>query len=377
MTAESLYHDQAGAIRRRIERMVGSRESAEDLTHEAFLRLWRRAPDDLSREQGAAWLHRTAANLAIDELRRRRLRDHDLLDDSVADQIAADGAEALAVQDALGRLSPHERLLVMLRFQAGLSYGEIGAVLDIAGEAARKRVAQARRAFAAAYRGTLPRDRPLILLETRDDPTPYVAWLSREGADVRLVRPGAVESALAVADGVVIGGSVVDLHPTLYGETPRVPLITPDLKKDVRELRVLRAALEASLPFVGVCKGAQLLNVALGGSLYQDIGHDGAARLPHWRTRHEIATAPGTSARRILGSRAIVSSEHHQATRRMGRGLHGTARSADSINEIVEMPGERLVLGVQWHPERPRSDGDGRRIAAALVDAAASRGARR
>ena len=243
-------------------------------------------------------------------------------------------------------------------------------MLDISQEAARKRVAVARRAFAAAYRGTPARHRPLILLETRDDPTPYVAWLSREGADVRLIRPGAVEPSLATADGVVIGGSIVDLHPSLYGETPRVRLNAPNLRRDVRELRALRAALEASIPFVGICKGAQLLNVALGGTLYQDIGDDGAARLPHWGTRHEITTAPGSHAQRLLGNRTTVSSEHHQAPRRLGRGLRPTAHSSDSIHESVELPGKRMVLGLQWHPEHPRSDSDGRRIAEALIDAA-------
>jgi len=375
MTAETLYEQQSGTIRRRVERMVGSRETAEDLTQEAFLRFWRSAPSDLTHEQGAAWLHRTASNLALDELRRRRLRDHEALEESAAEAIAADGADALTVQEALARLSPHQRLLVLLRFQAGLSHAEIAAVLDISTEAARKRVTRARRAFAAAYHGTLPPARPLILLEAYDDPAPYVAWLSREGAEVRPFRPGALESQVAMAGGVVLGGSVVDLHPSLYGESPRVHLHTPNLERDARELRVLRAALQASVPLVGVCRGAQLLNIALGGSLYQDIGEDGVADLAHWGTRHRVATVPGTHTRRILGARATVWSEHHQAPRRVGRGLRPTSRSEDSVDESVELAGERLVLGVQWHPEHPESGRDGRRIAEALVDAATKRAA--
>ncbi len=372
MTAEALFDRHAGNITRRLQRMVGSREVAEELTQETFLRLWRQAPSGLSAEQGAAWLYRTAGNLAVDELRRRRLRDSEVLRDSEIAALAGDEDEGLAVREALARLTPHQRLLVLLRFQAGLSHREIGDLLEISAEAARKRVARARRAFAAAYRGT-PRAAPLILLETRDDPAPYRAWLERAGAEVRIVRPGAIEPQVALADGFVLGGSVIDVHPSLYRERPRVRLKTPDLSRDVRELRTMRAALEAGLPMVGVCRGHQLLNIALGGSLYQDIGEDGATPMPHWRTQHRIATRPDTPLRRILGRSATVSSEHHQAVREIGRGLRATSLSDDSLVESVELPGERLVLGLQWHPEHPESGVDGDRIAEALTGAAAGR----
>ena len=371
MTAETLFEQHSAGLTRRLERMLGSREVAEDLAQEAFLRLWRQGPAELSSEQQGAWLQRTASNLAIDELRRRKRRDHVELDESAIEAIAVDGAESIAVRDALERISAHERLCVLLRFQAGLSYGEIAETLAITPEAARKRVSRARRAFAAAYRGMQRADRPLVLLESRDDPSPYVRWLEREGAEVRLVRPGEVEPQLALADALVIGGSVVDVHPALYGEAPRVRLNTPDMDKDLRELRVTHAALEASLPFVGVCKGAQLMNVALGGSLYQDIEADGATRRSHWRTQHRVETRPGTLARRILGATAEISSEHHQAARRIGRGLRGTSRSDDSIFESLEPDGGRFALGLQWHPEHPESGRAGRRVAQALLAAAA------
>jgi len=376
MSAETIFQQHSPAIARRLERMLGSREVAEDLTQEAFLRLWQRAPAGLDAEAQAAWLQRTASNLALDEFRRRRVRDHDELEESAVAALAADGDEQLVVRETLDRLSAHQRLLILLRFQAGLSHAEIAETLAIAPEAARKRVERAREAFAAAYQGIRPREAPLLLLQTRDDPGPYVEWMRREGAEVRLVRPGAIEPQLAVADAVVIGGSVVDVHPALYREAPRVPLNAPDLEKDVRELAVTRAALEASLPMVGICKGLQLMNVALGGSLYQDINLDGATRRTHWRTQHPIETRPGTLARRVLGRGGEVSSEHHQAARRIGRGLRGSARSEDSIFETLELPG-RFALGMQWHPEHPESQRSGRRVAAALVDAAARRSSRR
>jgi putative glutamine amidotransferase len=196
-----------------------------------------------------------------------------------------------------------------------------------------------------------------------------VTWLEREGAEVRLVRPGPVEPQVALADAVVIGGSVIDVHPAVYGETPRAPLKSPDLRKDVQLLRLTRAALEASTPFVGICNGAQLMNIALGGSLYQDINLDGASSRSHWGVQHQIETRPGSLARRILGNRGVVSSEHHQAARRIGRGLRGSSRSDDSIFESLELPG-RFAIGTQWHPEHPESGRTGRRLAAALVEEA-------
>jgi putative glutamine amidotransferase len=376
MTAEVIYERHPASLINRLERMLGSRESAEDLTQEAFLRLWQRAPADLGAAEQGAWLQRTATNLALDELRRRRVRNHDPLEDEAVAALSGDGAEALSVREALTRLSAHERLLILLRFQAGLSYAEIAETLAISSEAARKRVARARRAFADAYHGLLPHQPPVVLLETRDEPSLYLSWLQREGADVRLLRPGPIEPQVALADAVVLGGSVVDIDPALYRQAPRAPLTTPDIRRDIHELRVARAALEANLPVVGICKGAQLMNIALGGSLYQDINLDGATRRSHWRIQHEIETRPGTLSRRIFGTSGVVSSEHHQAAHRIGRGLRGSSRSADSIFECLELEG-RFAIGTQWHPEHPESGDTGRRLAAALVEETAQRSTRR
>jgi putative glutamine amidotransferase len=376
MTAELIYERHRAGLVRRLERMLGSRESAEDFAQEAFLRLWQRAPADLGAAQQAAWLQRTATNLALDELRRRRHRDHGQLEEDAVAALAGDGAEALTVREALARLTAHERLLVLLRFQAGLSHAEIAETLAITPEAARKRVARARRVFADAYLGLLPHEAPVILLHARNDPAPYVRWLEREGAEVRMLRPGPIEPQIALADGIVTGGSVVDLHPALYREAPRAPLKAPDLRKDVRDLRVIRAALESSLPLVGVCQGVQLMNIALGGSLYQDIHVDGLTRRSHWGIQHRIENRPGTLARRVLGRGGVISSEHHQAARRIGHGLSGSSRSDDSIFESLELEG-RFAIGTQWHPEHPESGRTGRRLAAALVDEAARRAAER
>jgi putative glutamine amidotransferase len=372
MTAEAIYERHSAGLIRRLESMLGSRESAEDVAQEAFLRLWQRAPAGLGDAEQSSWLNRTATNLAIDELRRRRVRDHGRLEDDAIAALAADGAEALAVRESLDRLSAHERLLVLLRFQAGLSHVEIAETLAISAEAARKRVARARRAFADAYLGLMPHETPVVLLHARDDPAPYVSWLEREGAEVRILRPGAIEPQIALADAIVTGGSVVDVHPALYREAPRAPLKTPDLRKDLQDLRVIRAAIEASLPFVGICQGLQLMNIALGGSLSQDINVDGLTRRSHWGIQHRIENRPGTLARRVLGRGGVVSSEHHQAARRIGRGIRRTSRSDDSIFECLELEGG-FAIGTQWHPEHPESGRTGRRLAAAVVDEAARR----
>jgi putative glutamine amidotransferase len=370
MTTETIYQEQSPTLTRRLERMLGSREAAEDVAQEAFLRLWRKAPEGLAPGEQVAWLQRTASNLAIDELRRRKRRGHVDLDEEAVAAVGTDGAESLAVRDALDRVTAHERLLILLRFQAGLSYGQIAETLAIAPEAARKRVSRARRSFATAFRGTRASDRPLVLLEPRHDPGRYVRWLEDSGAEVRLVKPGSIEPQLTVADAIVISGSVADLHPGLYGERPRVKLNAPDPARDAREMRVTRAALEASVPFLGICGGAQLMNIALGGSLYQDIQADGAAGTSHWGVQHQIETRPGTLVRRILGRSAEVSSEHHQAARRIGAGLRGTSRSDDSIFESIELGGERFALGLQWHPEDAESGDAGARVGEALVSAA-------
>ena len=156
----------------------------------------------------------------------------------------------------------------------------------------------------------------------------------------------------------------------LYGQRPRVELNAPDLRKDQRELRITRAALEASLPMVGVCRGAQLMNVALGGSLYQDVQADGVTRRSHMNTRHAVDTRPGTLARRVIGRRSEIPSEHHQAVDRLGSGLVGSARSDDSVHESLELRSGHFAIGLQWHPEDPDSGEAGRRMGEALVDAA-------
>jgi RNA polymerase sigma factor (sigma-70 family) len=378
MTLEQLYERERVRLTRRLERLVGSREIAEDLVQEAFIRVWRSAPEELPMRDHTRLLNRTASNLAIDELRRRRRRPTVDLDSI---ELGATGADldddVLAVREALRRLTPHERMVLLLRFEAGLSHSEIGALIDRSADAARKRVERARRTLARVLHGVRVGRRPVVLLEARGERDAFRDWLEAAGAKVRMARitnreleAGDLERELALADAVVIAGSVGDLHPGIYRERPRTPLDDPDPELDIRELRLLNAALRLDIPVLGACRGHQLLNIALGGTLYQDLGGDGATRRPHRGHAHRIETVAGTRMRSLLGRRPEVASEHHQASRHLGRGLRVSAVAEDGVVETAELPHRRFALGLQWCPLRPGSGDASRRIAEALVEAA-------
>jgi RNA polymerase sigma factor (sigma-70 family) len=356
--------------------LAGDRHAAEDVAQEAFTRAWRRLPDGLSPERQRAWLKRTSDNLAVDELRRRARRPTVALDDEAAIGRAVEEAGAPdAAREALAGLPTHQRFVLLLHFDAGFTHGEIARLLDTTEEAVRKRVSRARAAFLHAYRQTRDDARPLILLVSRDDPTPpYVRWLHDAGARVRHLTATPSQRELSLSDGLVLTGAYTDLHAGLYGEVPRIARGEPNLEHDRADLAVLTAALAMDLPVVGVCRGHQLLNIASGGDLYQDVVGDGATTVEHGAGTHPVRTHAGAAMRSLLGRSAYVESEHHQAIRRLGRGLRATATSPDGMVESIERTDRRFALGLQWHPERdPGRPGDN--IAQALVDAAMERAA--
>jgi putative glutamine amidotransferase len=368
MQLEALFLEQRRPLLRRLQRMVGP-DAAADLCQETFARAWRGAPRDVPLDRQRGWLHRTAHNLAVDELRRRRLRAHEALDEAAWLGPEADPGERVAAREAVAALRPHDRLVLLLRFEAGLSHAEIGALLDVSEEAARKRVARARAAFATTFReasGPAPGPR-VLLLRGGHDPGPYVAWLERAGARVRPLQPDRFRLQLATADALVLAGAIDDLHPGLYGQ----PVVRAegclDLARDRRDLLAVQDAVLHDVPIVGVCRGHQLLNVALGGTLHQEV--ERAAE--HRGEAHAIATACGSRVRGLVGGSATVASGHHQAVHRLGRGLRATARSRDGVVEAVELerPRGRPVLGLQWHPESPLSGRAGERVATMVVEA--------
>jgi len=180
------------------------------------------------------------------------------------------------------------------------------------------------------------------------------------------IRPVENAASLAGLDGLLLAGGS-DVNPALYGAPPGPATSPPDELRDRLEIALLGEALERDLPVLAICRGLQLLNVALGGTLLQHIeGH----KRPAEQEAHAIAIAPQSRVAAILGSdRHTVNSRHHQCVDRLADGLEATARATpDNIIEALELPGKRFVLAVQWHPEE-RTDGLDGRLFAAFRDA--------
>jgi putative glutamine amidotransferase len=160
-----------------------------------------------------------------------------------------------------------------------------------------------------------------------------------------------VEVALDCDAVCVTGGGDVD--PAMYGAEPEDGLMSVDPSRDVAEVAAVRAATAAGRPVLGICRGIQLVAVAFGGSLHQDLTR--AGYLGHWaidqehEPAHAIEVEAGSAAQVALGGATKVNSIHHQGVRDPGPELVATAWSPDGVIEAVEAPG---VLGVQWHPER-------------------------
>ncbi|MFQ5894702.1 MAG: gamma-glutamyl-gamma-aminobutyrate hydrolase family protein [Nitrospinota bacterium] len=169
----------------------------------------------------------------------------------------------------------------------------------------------------------------------------------------------AAPEVLDALDGLLISGAGDDLEPSLYGEEvlPACGPLNP--KRGRFELALAREAMARDLPLLGICGGTQVLNVAAGGSLYQDIPSQIAGSLPHRPegeadfTYHGAEVESGSFLAELMGAaRVRVNSYHHQSVKGVGRGFRVSARAEDGVVEAIEGEGEaRFLLGVQWHPE--------------------------
>ncbi len=173
-----------------------------------------------------------------------------------------------------------------------------------------------------------------------------------------------VETLLERINGLLLTGGT-DLNPGYYGEDPDPALGTTIPERDAFEMALVEGALRRGLPIFGICRGMQVLNVALGGTLYQDLPSQLGAgvlghwqRAPKWYSAHEVEVREGSWIAEVTDRRSIeVNSYHHQGIKDLAYGLVVSARSSDGLVEAVESCdfSERWIVGVQWHAEAMRS----------------------
>ena len=179
---------------------------------------------------------------------------------------------------------------------------------------------------------------------------------------------------IARLDGLIVGGGD-DISPTLY-EGELDPAVRVDPARDALELRVLGHAFAEDLPVLGICRGAQMINAVLGGTLHEDI-HEVYAEAPRLRTvlpKKTVTVVAGSELHRVLGQeRCRVNALHHQSVDRLGDGLEVVAHDEHGMVQAIERPGGPYLIGVQWHPEFLVFDGGQQRLFGRLVHAAKAR----
>jgi putative glutamine amidotransferase len=226
-------------------------------------------------------------------------------------------------------------------------------------------------------------DRPRIGITSCSKNADYEESVRRAGGepvilDWRELKNGV--DALADVDGVVMTGGP-DVNPLEYGEERQRNIVSiADPARDRFELELARAALKNDAPVLAICRGMQVLNVAAGGSLVQDIPSSVPGALPHQVSdpkhaiAHTVRMAPGSRVAQLLATTETrVNSRHHQAVKRVGEGLLVTATSPDGIVEAMEKPDAPFCIAVQWHPENFWRTGEFRELFEGLVQAANAR----
>lgn len=189
----------------------------------------------------------------------------------------------------------------------------------------------------------------------------YIRALEEAGGQPMVLPPSlsprASVAALDYADGLLLSGGN-DLSPLIFAEQPQPKLQMVDSLRDEQEMVMVEAALRKGLPILGICRGMQVINVALGGGIIQHIEEESATAIQHrqkapgWHRHHQINVLPNTLLGSILGEGVVgVNSYHHQAVGALGRDLIVSARSPDGLVEAIESSSP-WILGVQWHPER-------------------------
>lgn len=212
----------------------------------------------------------------------------------------------------------------------------------------------------------------------------YVSSLEKAGAEIRVLTPenDPLPSALNGCDGVLLTGGP-DVDPREYGETERHPTVELDQQRDNYELALARLAIAGDVPLLAICRGAQVLNVAAGGTLIQDLPSSQPSDLAHTIAKrdaiaHDIVVAPGTCLSVLLATelehgRVAVNSRHHQSVKTPAPGFVVSATATDGVVEAIEKTDAGFCLGVQWHPENFWRTGQFSTLFGGLVDAARRR----
>lgn len=217
----------------------------------------------------------------------------------------------------------------------------------------------------------------------------YVTSIERAGAVARVLDVSQSPRALVgEIDGLLLTGGG-DIDPVLYGEARHPAVEDAEPGRDEFEIDLARRAMTADLPVLAICRGAQVLNVAAGGTLVQDIPSATSTDVRHSvqqpknAVAHDVVITPGSRVADALGTMVAgdhtcpVNSRHHQSVGRLGVGLVASATAPDGIVEAIEAPEARFCLGVQWHPENFWRTGEFSPLFDAFVDAARLRAAER
>ena len=235
--------------------------------------------------------------------------------------------------------------------------------------------------------------RPIIGITTygRDEdnrfrlPCLYVDSIRRAGGVVVLIPPGEQhgEEIFSVVDGVILAGGG-DVDPALYGGRKHETIYSVDAERDKTEVALVHHLVEARVPTLGICRGHQVINVALGGTLYEHlpdvVGEKVVHRLPPREpTEHSIVVSAESKMASLLGESSFAAASwHHQAVRKLGEGLTAVAQAPDGTIEGCELPSHPWFYSVQWHPElMAHVSPTQQRLFDSLVDACRPRAAAR
>src|SRR3990172_364436 len=226
---------------------------------------------------------------------------------------------------------------------------------------------------------------PLIAISACRKLEHYRQSILPAGGGARIIDPSmSGADALAGVDGLLLTGGG-DVEPAKYGEAPHEKLGEVDPPRDEFEMALIAAARTSDLPTFAICRGVQMLNVAAGGTLVQDIPSEVTGALKHslvvpphepYELAHEVWMEKDSLLAKLMGERLVgsdtceVNSRHHQAVKTIGSGYRVSATAPDGVIEAIEDPAARFCLGVQWHPENFWRTGEFRPLYEGFLEAA-------